>query len=269
MPGRELLKQWLRAGYVEAEIFHATECGAPQGGVISPLLLNIALHGLHQRIGLSCGYVRYADDLIVCANTREDIEAIQLTIEEWLQPRGLTLHLEKTRIVHSDDGFNFLGFSIRRYRGKCLVKPQKEKVLAFLAELRLWLNKHKQAAAENVIGHLNPILRGWSNNYKHVVSKRVFAFASMQIWKMLWKWCLRRHPEKGKDWVRRKYFCSHKNVSWTFHAKSRDKTLYLFDVGAVHIERHVKVKGAASPDDPKLQEYWEMRRRKPGRRRIK
>ncbi len=185
VPGRELLKQWLRAGYVEAEIFHATECGAPQGGVISPLLLNIALHGLHQRIGLSCGYVRYADDLIVCANTREDIEAIQLTIEEWLQPRGLTLHLEKTRIVHSDDGFNFLGFSIRRYRGKCLVKPQKEKVLAFLAELRLWLNKHKQAAAENVIGHLNPILRGWSNNYKHVVSKRVFAFASMQIWKML------------------------------------------------------------------------------------
>lgn len=259
LPGRELVKTWLKAGYVEAEFFHETESGTPQGGIISPCLLNIALHGMQQTLGPSFGFVRYADDLVVCARTREQIEAAQSTIEEWLQPRGLALHPEKTRIVHIDDGFNFLGFSVRRYEGKCLIKPQKQKVLAFLARLRLWLNKHKQAAAENVIRYFNPILRGWSSNYKHVVSKKVFSYVSTQIWEMLWKWCLRRHPEKGKHWVREKYFGLHGNVSWRFQARSSKETLYLFDVCAVPIERHIKVRGAASPDDPALQAYWKTR----------
>jgi len=260
LPGRELIKQWLKAGYVEAECFHVTESGTPQGGIISPLLLNVALHGLQQKLGPVYGYIRYADDLVVCASSREKIEEAQITISELLQQRGLALHPEKTRIAHIDDGFNFLGFSIRRYRGKCLIKPQKEKVLAFLSEQRLWLNKHKQVAAESVIRHLNPILRGWSNNYRHVVSKQVLAYVSSQIWKMLWKWCLRRHPEKGKKWVSRKYFCLHKNVSWTFHAQAGNDKLFLFDMGAVQIERHIKVRSGASPDDPTLQEYWTKRR---------
>ncbi len=260
MPGRELIKQWLKAGYVEAEIFNATESGTPQGGVISPLLLNVALHGLQQKLGSTYGYVRYADDLIVCASTRELIEAAQSTIQEWLCPRGLVLHPEKTRIVHVNDGFNFLGFSVRKYEGKCLIKPQKSKVLAFLADLRSWLNHHKQAKAENVIRHFNPILIGWSNNYKHVVSNQVFKYVSLQIWKMLWKWCLRRHPEKGARWVAKKYFGIQNKVRWKFQAHSGDTTIYLFNVGSVHITRHVKVRGAASPDDPQLQEYWKMRK---------
>jgi RNA-directed DNA polymerase len=260
LPGRELVKQWLRAGYVEAEMFHETESGTPQGGIVSPMLLNVALHGLQNELGTAYGYIRYADDLVVSASTREKIEAAKSIIEEWLKPRGLILHPEKTRIVHIDDGFNFLGFNVRRYRGKCLIKPQKEKVLTFLAELRLWLNKHKQVSEEFVIRHFNPILRGWSNNYKHVVSKQVFAYVSSEIWRMIWKWSLRRHPNKGKDWVRRKYFCSHNNVSWTFHAHTGADTLYLFEVGLVHIERHIKIKGTASPDDPSLHAYWINRR---------
>ena len=201
----------------------------------------------------------YADDLIVCASTREKIEAAQSTIEEWLKPRGLTLHPEKTRIVHVNDGFNFLSFHIRKYKGKCLVKPQKEKVLAFLAELRLWLNDHKQAAAENVIRHFNKILPGWSNHYSHAVSKQVLSYVSSEIWKMLWKWCLRRHPNKGKPWVLRKYFGPHGNAHWRFQANDGKKTIYLFDVSSVKIERHIMVKGAASPDDPALRDYWENR----------
>lgn len=260
VPGRELIRQWLKAGFVESEIFHATACGAPQGGVISPLLLNIALHGLEQHLGKAYGFIRYADDLIVCASTREEIETVRTRIEKWLKPRGLALHPEKTRIVHVNDGFNFLGFSVRRYKGKCLIKPQKEKVLAFLSELSLWLNEHKQTAAENVISHFNPILRGWANNYKHVVSSQTFSYVSCRIWKMLWKWCLRRHPKKGQHWVRSKYFRPHNNVSWTFCAARGDRTFYLFDVTSVKIEPHVKVKGAASPDDPALQEYWQARR---------
>jgi len=130
VPGRELIKSWLKAGYVEADFFHETDSGTPQGGIISPCLLNVALHGLQQRLGPEYGCVVYADDLIVCASTRERIETAQSTIEEWLKPRGLTLHPEKTRIVHINDGFNFLSFSIRKFKGKCLIKPQKEKVLA-------------------------------------------------------------------------------------------------------------------------------------------
>jgi RNA-directed DNA polymerase len=270
MPGRELIRAWLKAGYVEADFFHETDSGVPQGGSISPMLLNVALHGLQQTLGPAYGCVVYADDLIVCASTRERIEAAKSTIEEWLQPRGLTLHPEKTRIVHIDDGFNFLSFSIRKYKGKCLVKPQKEKVLAFIAELRLWLNKNKQAAAENVIRHFNKILPGWSNHYSHVVSKQVFSYVANEIWKMLWKWCIRRHPNKGKRWVAKKYFGRHGNANWVFQAHDGKKTIYLYDVGLVKIERHLKVKGAASPDDPDLREYWQTRaERREVRKRLR
>jgi RNA-directed DNA polymerase len=172
------------------------------------------------------------------------------------------LHPEKTRVVHSDDGFNFLGFSIRRYKGKCLIKPQKEKVLSFLRKLQMWLNAHKQAKAEQVIRHLSPILIGWSNNYKHVVSKQVFQYVLYRVFKMVWMWCLRRHSNKGKRWVRKKYFAPHHNVTWTFQARSGTETLHLFDVATVRIERFVKVRGSASPDDPTLQDYWRKRREK-------
>jgi len=135
-------------------------------------------------------------------------------------------------------------------------------VLAFLAKLRSWLNKHKQATAEHVIRHLNQILRGWANYYKTQVSKEIFYYASTQVWRMIWKWCLRRHPNKGKQWVRDKYFGFHENARWKFQARSGNRTLHLFDIGSVKIERHIKVKGAASPDDPTLQAYWKNRREK-------
>ncbi len=260
VPGRQLLRAWLKAGYVEADFFHTTDSGTPQGGIISPLLLNVALHGLQQKLSPTYGCVVYADDLIDCASTREKIEAAKSTIEEWLQPRGLTLHPEKTRIVHVDDGFNFLSFHIKKYKDKCLIKPREEKVLVFRAELRAWLNNHKQAAAENVIRHFNEILPGWSNHYSHAVSKQALSYVSYEIWKMLWRWCLRRHPNKGKRWVAKKYFGQHaKNAHWRFQANDGKKTIYLFDVSSVKIERHIMVKGAASPDDSGLRDNWEKR----------
>jgi RNA-directed DNA polymerase len=218
----------------------------------------VALHGLQQALGRAYGCVVYADDLVVCASTREKIEAARVIIEDWLKPRGLALHQEKTRIVHVDDGFNFLGFSIRRYKGKCLIKPQKEKVLSFLRKQRLWLSKHKTTTAEHVIRHLNPILRGWTQNYRHVVSKEVFSYVSDQILKMLWRWCRRRHQHKSRPWIRKKYFGV--DTCWRFQAKSGDKTIYLFDVGITQIERHIKVAGTASPDHPALRDYWNTRR---------
>jgi RNA-directed DNA polymerase len=269
VPGKELLREWLKAGYVEAEILHKTETGTAQGGIISPILLNVALHGLHKALGPAYGYVRYADDFIVCARTYEEIETAKTRIREWLMPRGLELHPEKTKIVHIDDGFNFLSFSIRRYRGKCLCKPQKEKVLDFLSKRRLWLNKHKAAKAENVIRQLNPILRGWANHYRHAVSKEVFSYVSHQIWQMLWRWCLRRHPNKSKYWVRMKYFGSPKSKSWKFQAPTKDGVIFLYNVNSMKIERHIKVAGDVSPDNPELKDYWRERQEDKKRYRKK
>lgn len=229
-PGREWIKRWLKAGYVEAEMFNATESGTPQGGVISPLLANIALDGMERWLNQETktrlyqtktgkdagkttprkisryGFVRYADDFIVTAETKEDIEAILPKIVDWLAARGLKLNEEKTRIRHKSEGFNFLGFHIRTYGSKCLTKPQKEKVQAKLKEMKEWLNEHLNVEAGTVVEVLNPILRGWANYYKHGVSKETFATFDHHLVKMLIKWAKRKHPGKGVKWVVSRYF---------------------------------------------------------------
>jgi RNA-directed DNA polymerase len=267
IPGRNLIRQWLKAGYVEAEIFHDTTSGVPQGGVISPVLSNIALDGMQLLVGPRLGYIRYADDFVVTAKTREELEATKPTIEEWLRVRGLELNNEKTRIVSISDGFNFLGFHVRMFQGKCLFKPQKEKVLNFLRELRAWLKDHASITAREVVLQLNAKIRGWANYYRHAVSKQTFAYVGSQIRLALWQWCLRRHPNKNKDWVHKKYFTHVEGRSWVFYAYSkpdkargeRDSRIYLFDTRTIRITRHVKVKGDASPDNPEQAEYWMKR----------
>ena len=294
VPGRELIKQWLKAGYVEAEMFHATSEGTPQGGPISPLLLNIALNGMEdlllsftttqtyqpsskaksqsprKRTSPTYGYCRYADDFLVTAKTKADIEATVPILQAWLKPRGLALNMEKTQIVNVQQGFPFLGFSLRHYNGKCLCRPQKEKVLAFLARLRSWLKQNASVSPAAVIHHLNPILRGWGNYYKHGVSKDVFGYVDHQLWRALWKWCCRRHPNKSKLWIRRKYYRTFKGRAWTFSTNVTDRTgnrklLALVKLTSIPIQRHVKVKGTASPDDPALQDYWIHRQTRYGK----
>lgn len=265
VPGRELVKQWLKAGYVEAEIFHATECGVQQGGVISPLIFNVSLEGLESILAPKCGYIRYADDIVVTAKSKEQIEAIVPTVKNFLAERGLELNMEKTRIVHLKDGFNFLGFNVRSYKDKCIVKPQKEKVHAFLKEIRKWLKDHIWVAAEVLIRHLNPKLRGWANYYRHANSKQTLNYVDTQVWRAVWKWCLRRHQNKSKSWIYRKYFKYAQNRTWTFSAKvpnsnGTNKDIYLFNCSQVSVKSHIKVKGAASPDDPDLRDYWLTRR---------
>lgn len=191
-------------------------------------------------------------------------------LNQWLAKRGLQLHPQKTRIVHINDGFDFLGFTIRRFKGICLIKPQKAKVLAFLQRIRDWLKHRPTLNQETVIRLLNPILKGWSNYYRHEVSKQVFGYIDHQIWKALWQWALKRHPNKGKAWVAHKYFHTVNNQSWAFATpvKSRDGQpvmLSLHRLGNVPIQRQVKVKGTASPDDPQLVEYWQKRQTRYGK----
>lgn len=200
------MKQWLKAGSVEAEVFRDTTAGVPHGGVVSPVIANIAFDGLQKLTAGIGGFVRYADDFIVTARRKEDLQALLPVIEEWLLERGMVLHPEKTKIVHIQDGFDFLGFNIRQHRGACLVKPQKMKVFDLLQRIRLWLRKHPAVKTEEVVQYLNLILRGWAGYYRHASSKQVFDYVKHQLWMAIWKWCLRRHPSKSYSWVKAKYF---------------------------------------------------------------
>ncbi len=257
IPGKELIKQWLKAGYVEAEVFHDTASGVQQGGIISPVIANIALDGLQKLLGRKYGYIRYADDFVVTARSPEALIAIKPTIEKWLLDRGLVLNDEKTKIVSVNNGFDFLGFNIRSYREKCLIKPAKAKVLTILQNIAKWLRKHRSVETKVVIDYLNPLLRGWAQYYRYVVSSQTFKYVQASLWNLLWRWCKRRHPKKNLDWIKRKYFQINAGKDWCFFAKDANKeTIKLIDISCVAIERHRKVIDTASPDDPTLNEYW-------------
>ena len=293
VPGREMIKQWLKAGYVEMGQFHHTPSGTPQGGIISPLLANIALHGLGEFLTQfivkrryqsasgngytdtrdKYGFIRYADDFVVTARDKKDIDVILPYIQGWLKNRGLELNQEKTQIVHISDGFNFLGYNIRQYKGKTLTKPQKEKVISLLREIRGWVKAHPHATPEIIINHLNPIIRGWGNYYKTGVSKEVFEYADSKIWEILYKWALKKHLKRRKKWVARKYFQLKSKSGWKFQAKIEDrrgnpKTIQIVKLSEIPITRHIKVKGLASPDDPALTEYWKHRQTQHGKQRF-
>ncbi len=264
-PGYTLIKRWLKAGYLEKEVFYSTDKGTPQGGIISPLLANIALNGLQTVLPSGMGYVRYADDFVITSRTRAELERCLPEIENWLAERGLALNKEKTRLVSMKQGFNFLGFTVRHYRnGSCLITPGKDKVLGFIQSLRDWIKRNLGSASYAIIHYLNPRIIGWANYYKAFVSKRAFSYVKEQIWKQLWRWCLRRHPKKTATWVKRKYFTCRKGQDWVFFGseptKTGHKVLYLTQTHMIPITRHIKVKGNASPDNPDLKDYWEKRR---------
>lgn len=296
IPARELINQWLKAGYVEAEIFKATDSGTPQGGIISPLLANIALHGLGHLLGQYIkvrtstwfdsnrgkerskkvkypryGFVRYADDFIITAEAKEDLEYIKPVIQEWLKQRGLELSEEKTHIRHISDGFNFLGFNIQQLKEKTLCRPEKGKLLTKAREIREWLKNHKHSDPLDVISTLNPIIRGFGNFYKIGSSSKALSHLDYLVWEAIFRWAKRRHPNKGSRWVMRKYFKPRGNYTYVFYGKTKDrrgedKLIFLEKASKIHIERHVLVKGVNSPDDPSLSKYWEERCKNTGKK---
>jgi RNA-directed DNA polymerase len=272
-PARSLIKGWLKAGFIFKGKFNPTEMGTPQGGVCSPLLANIGLHGLEtyiKSINLKLGVVRYADDFIVTAKDKGSLETAQIQIQQWLSERGLELSTEKTLITSLEDGFDFLGFNHRLYKGKLLIKPSKKKVLDFCKRIGNEISKMNGGKQEVIIKRLNPILRGFANYYKGVVSKETFAYISHRVWQYLWCWARRRHPNKNTKWVRKRYFNTINGVKWTFacttsNRRGKDDLLFIYPIASKPIERHIKVKGEASPDDPSLNDYWEKRHQKFGK----
>lgn len=276
-PARRMVGMWLRSGVLDQGLLTPTERGSPQGGVISPLLMNVALHGMEQAAGVryittganagtvrpgSPALIRYADDLLVFCHTRQEAEQVKAKLAQWLAPRGLVFNEDKTRIVHlAEDGVDFLGFNARRHRGKLLIKPSKAAVKRIRARLSAEMRALRGASAEAVLQKFNPIIRGWTAYYRVAVSSKTFDALDDHMWKLTYKWVNFRHPHKPKRWIVSKYFGrfnKSRNDRWVFG--DRDTGAYLLKFSWAKIVRHTMVKGWASPDDPALAEYWAWRR---------
>jgi RNA-directed DNA polymerase len=276
-PGRGMIGAWLKAGVMENGRFAPTEEGAPQGGVISPLILNITLHGMETAAGVryfrrSRGgietapeapvLVRYADDLLVFCRTRQHAEQVKQQLAQWLRPRGLGFNQAKTQIVHLNQGCDFLGFNIRRYHGKLpLIKPSDHAVRRIRERLRTEMRALLGGNAAAVLGTFTPIVRGWAAYYRIGVSSEVFSALDDYMWKLLYKWIKRTHPNKSRWWRIGRYFDRFnrsRNNRWVFGDK--DTGAYLPKFAWTKIVRHVMVTGTASPDDSHMARYWADRR---------
>jgi len=273
-----VLRKWLEAGYVEEGTLFATEAGTPQGGIISPVLANLTLDGLEQAINMSVAptdrtrqpfkvhVVRYADDFIVTGVSKDLLQRqILPVIEAFLVERGLELSNEKTKITHIAQGFDFLGQNVRKYSGKLFIKPARKSVKTLLDKVRKIVNGNKAATQANLILNLNPVIRGWAMYHRHVVSKARFAWIDHQIWRILWRWAVRRHAMKGAKWVKQKYFHVEGTRRWVFASDDRvngiSQRLRLFWAATVPIVRHIKIRSAVNPYDPAWNAYLERRHR--------
>ena len=276
-PVRAMVGKWLRAGVLDQGHLTPTERGSPQGGVISPLLMNVALHGMEQAAGVryittganagtvrpgSPVVIRYADDLLAFCRSRQEAEQVKARLADWLSPRGLVFNEDKTTITCLDEaGVDFLGFTARRYHGKLLITPSKVAVKRIRARLSAEMKALRGANAEAVLQQLNPIIRGWAAYYRIVVSSKTFDALDYHMWKLAYKWAKFRHPHKSKRWIINRYFGmfnGSRRDRWVFG--DRDSGAYLLKFAWTKIVRHTMVKGWASPDDPALADYWDWRR---------
>ncbi len=267
-----ILSKWLKAGYVYENQLYETTTGTPQGGVISPTLANMALDGIESLIcsitkkAEKVHMVRYADDFIITGNSKELLETkIKPAIVNFLNDRGMELSEEKTHITHIDEGFDFLGFNVRKHNGKLLTKPSKKSVKSFLAGIQATINSNKTSTTLKLLLAINPKIRGWVNYHKHGVAQKSFEYIDNAIFWMLWRWAKRRHPNKGAYWIKDKYFARVGNQAWvfctTYKKRNGDKQIYpLFKAGYVPIRRHIKIRGEANPFQPESQAYFQKRR---------
>ena len=277
-----ILEKWLKCGYVETQKLFPTDEGTPQGGTISPTLMNMTLDGLerllHDRLPTrkkvngkthcnKMNFVRYADDFIITGESPEFLrEKVLPIVREFLTERGLQLSEEKTVITHIGEGFDFLGKNIRKYNGKLLIKPCKSAVRSFLGKVRDIIKSSKSIKQEILIRRLNPVIRGWVNNQRYVVSSKVFSTVDYEIYKCLWQWAKRRHKKKSRKWIARKYWHDIDSRQWTFSVPyenqgTEGKPLYckLEYATDTKIIRFKKIVAEANPFDEYWTDYFEER----------
>jgi RNA-directed DNA polymerase len=274
-----ILRKWLKAGFLEEGVLFATTEGTPQGGIISPALANRTLDGLEGLLarhyadadGSSRKHkvhlVRYADDFIITGTSEVLLEyGVKPLVEPFLQERGLELSHEKTRITRLEDGFDFLGQTVRRFaNGKVLIRPSKKSVKTFLAGIREVIREQGgHSSAGELIRALNAKIKGWTLYHRHACSKRTFSYVDTRIFTLLWRWCRRRHRHKPRKWIKEKYFKRFGSRDWVFtggvkDGKGRSRPMCLLEAQAVRIRRHVKIRAGANPYDPKWERYFEER----------
>jgi RNA-directed DNA polymerase len=295
IPARELIRQWLKAGYMDEGIRYETLAGTPQGGIISPLLANIALDGMEKALtmykmqkngktiisneGIKYNYkghaigkraiVRYADDFLIFCESKQDAEQVQKVIAQWLLERGLILSEEKTKIVHLQEGFNFLGFNVRQYPlinakagKKLLIKPSKESVQRLRDKLKAEWHLFNGQEVDRIIQKLNPIIRGWANYFRVGVASKVFKKIDSWMYVRQFHYAKRMHPKKSLKWRQERYWDMlnlDRGDQWVFGNTRTGRHLLKFSW--FPIERHILVKGNSSPDDAQLKGYWQERER--------
>jgi RNA-directed DNA polymerase len=245
---QSVLSQFLKAGYVFEQNLYHTDKGTPQGGIISPILANMTLDGIESILNeqypdMKVHFIRYADDFLVTAPSREVAEEICELIRVFLAERGLELSKAKTLITHINVGFDFLGWSFRKYDGTLLIKPSKESIGKITDKIRGIIHKAAAWTQEQLIKALNPVITGWANYHRHIVAKKTFQKLDGIIWNMLWRWAKRRHSQKRHKWIARRYWYTEGTRNWVFKAKMTKLVLF----ADTKIRRHAMVKLDKNP----------------------
>lgn len=275
-PLKELIIKWLKAGYVENDTFNTTDSGTPQGGIISPLLANIALHGMEEELGIKYrkrngedsgtvespfSLVRYADDFVIITSTKSEATEMYDKLKPYLEKRGLELAMDKTKVTHISEGFDFLGFNVKQYNGKLLIKPSKKSIKKAKMKISETFNQLKGKPVDILIGKLNPIIRGYANYWKPVVAKETFSDIDHHVFTLGVKFLKRMHPMKSWKWIKARYY------KGDIAGQSRDKWLLtsptkgnqIIKMSWTPIERYVLIRHRYTPYNKELQDYFAKR----------
>lgn len=270
---KRVMRQFLKSGFVYKGKLFPTETGSPQGGAISSIYANMTLDGLekliqdkyhrnskgnienHYRAKTKVNLIRYADDFIVTANSKELAEEIKVLTREFLITRGLELSEAKTTIAHINDGFDFLGWTFRKFKDKLIIKPSKTSIKSLIRRLStIILKEGKAHRQEDLIRRLNSVIRGWTNYHKHVVSSQAFSYVNNTLYLLLQRWAKHRHPNKSSWWRLNKYWHYHNGKPWLFMTDKNQ----LMNLRTTSIKRHPKLQINKNPfiDD----KYFHKRR---------
>jgi RNA-directed DNA polymerase len=290
---QQVLRRWLKAGFLEKHAWFATTDGTPQGGIISPALANWTLDGLQRLLAerfaetptgqrkFKVHLVRSADDFLITGTSKALLrDQVQPLVAHFLKERGLELSHEKTQITHVEDGFDFLGQNVRRYRcGKVLTKPSSQSVKTFFSKIQETIDNSGSLTAGEMIQRLNQQIKGWTMYHRYAASKRTFTSVDHRIFHILWHWCRRRHPKKSRKWIKTNYFQRDGHRHWVFtgmlfHQKGQGRPIQLMEAAKVRIIRSVKIRSAVNPYDPEWELYlearlgWQLTQTLAGRSRI-
>ena len=210
-------------------------------------------------------FIRYADDFIVTASSKNHLKNVIVpTIGTFLSKRGLKISDEKTRIVRIEQGFDFLGQNVRKYRGKLIIKPAKANIQSFKAKVKSIIGQGKGWNSESLSKKLNPVIRGWANYHRTIQASRTFSNVHKFINEALFKWAKRCNPRKTPRWIRQRHFgLSNKGRLSCMVKDDRGKPrfLELLSPCDVPIVRYIKIRGISNPFKIEDKAYFAMRRK--------